>query len=150
MTSVPGHLPPPRNKKKGPWCSELFKPELLLLTHGWGWGGGGEGPLTWLLVYCWGGLGPLLHPCLCCCNQSPADSQPLGLKYVPSGRCRSYYLAQRWTYPSLTGQERCPPLSTAVPRCPRRACPAWPHPLLPHYPQICLVAVPAAKPRQLK
>lgn len=56
-------------------------------------GGGSRGAVPLLLVYCSVRLGPLLHPCLCCCNQCPAVTHPLGLKYVLSYRCRNYY---RW------------------------------------------------------
>lgn len=112
-------------------------------------GGGREGAATLLLVYCSVRLGPLLPPCLCCCNQCPTDTHPLGLKYVLSYRCRNYY---RW--PDAGRIHHCQ-VSHITRRCPRRATVPGalhgsPHPRLSYYPQICLVTVPLAKPRQLK
>lgn len=49
------------------------------------------GTVTSLLVYCSIRLGPLLHPCLCYRNHWPADTHPLGLKYVLSKCSRNYY-----------------------------------------------------------
>lgn len=98
--------------------------------------GGSRGAPTLLLLYCSGRLGPLRHPCLCCCNQCPADTQPLGLKYVLSRRCG----AGRIHHCQVSGVGQRRPRRAAAPR----ARPDRPHPLLPHHPQICLVPVPLA------
>lgn len=107
------------------------------------------GTVTSLLVYCSIRLGPLLHPCLCCRNHWPADTHPLGLKYVLSKCCRNYY--QQPTVGRINHWQ----VSCLTHRCSWCAAALWalhgsPHSLLSYYWQICLVTVPLAALGQLK